>query len=71
MSVFRVRFRIAGGHVHCRLFVAPRANSTFAKAGDFTLSKGAEFKDFCLMMSESVELVGETELDTQYEAFTP
>ncbi len=44
-NVFRVRFSIAGGHVHCRLFCAPRPDVTFAKCGDFVVCKGDEFRD--------------------------
>jgi hypothetical protein len=32
--VFRLRFRQVGGHVHCRLFTAKRAGTTFANCGN-------------------------------------
>jgi hypothetical protein len=33
--IWKVTHQTAGGHVHCSLFSAPRAGSTFAKYGDF------------------------------------
>jgi len=45
VNVFRVRFDVAGGHVHCSLFCAPRSDHTFAKCGDFVVRKGPEFVD--------------------------
>lgn len=45
MTVFRIRFEIAGGHVHCALFAGKATNQTFAKCGDFTVRKGEEFRD--------------------------
>lgn len=45
MNVFRIWFEVAGGHVHCRLFCAPRPDHTFAKCGDFVVRKGPEFVD--------------------------
>lgn len=39
MMVWRIRFRVHGGHVHCRLFGAPQANRTYAWCGDFTVRK--------------------------------
>jgi hypothetical protein len=35
---FRLRYQLLGGHVHCRLFTAPRREGTFAKAGDLVFS---------------------------------
>jgi hypothetical protein len=32
--VIRLRYRVLGGHVHCRLFTAPASDQTFAKSGD-------------------------------------
>jgi len=40
--VFRCRYTVQGGRVHCRLFVAPAKDKTFAKCGDFCVSAGAE-----------------------------
>ncbi len=42
--IWRVRFIIGGGHVHCTLYTAKSPNQTFAKCGDFVVSKGDEFK---------------------------
>jgi hypothetical protein len=45
-NIFRVRFRIGGGHVHCRLFSAKnRRDPAWAKCGDFTVCRGPEFRD--------------------------
>lgn len=41
--IWRVRFAIGGGHVHCRLSCAKERNQTFATCGDFVVCKGAEF----------------------------
>lgn len=30
----RLRYKVAGGHVHCRLFVGKRKELTHGKAGD-------------------------------------
>lgn len=46
MSVFRVRFEILGGHVHCDVFTAKASNMTFANCGRLVVSKGPEFRDF-------------------------
>lgn len=42
--IFRVRYDIAGGHVHCRLFSGKTMNSTFANCGNFCVTKGDEFR---------------------------
>lgn len=44
MSVFRIRHKKLGGHVHMRVFSAPRAGATFAKLGDLCCDE-AEFKE--------------------------
>lgn len=41
--VWRVKFDVHGGHVHCNLFAAKQLNMTFAKCGDFTVRRGEEF----------------------------
>lgn len=58
MTLFRVRFAVAGAHVHCRLFAAPAANQTFAKCGDFVTRRGAEFRDL-LAAAQYIEFVGD------------
>lgn len=42
--VFKINYMKAGGHVHCRLFVAKHPNQTYAACGNFTVSAGDEFK---------------------------
>ena len=41
--IYRVRFVVLGGHVHCSLFNAKQQNMTFAKCGDFIVRRGEEF----------------------------
>ena len=36
--VYRIRYRQAGGHVHCRLFSKPEGQATWAKCGDLVLA---------------------------------
>ena len=43
--IFRIRFKVAGAHVHCRLFSAKAHDETFAYLGSFVVSKGVEFRD--------------------------
>lgn len=45
MSAFKVRFEIAGGHVHCRLFVAKEPGMTYASCGTFVVDRGRQFID--------------------------
>lgn len=40
---FRVAVRVAGGHVHCRVFVAANPTATGACCGEFTVRRGEEF----------------------------
>jgi hypothetical protein len=55
--IFRIHFTVAGGHVHCRLFLAPAPNRTFAKCGDFTVRRGPEF--VALMAAFDADFVGD------------
>lgn len=68
--LFRVRFKIAGGHIHCSLFCAPAPNMTWAKCGDFVVRKGPEFEALLRVMG-GVEFVGETQSDGIVEAALP
>lgn len=58
--IFRVRFSIQGGHVHCRLFSAKAPNMTFAKCGDFCVTKGEEMQSLVRCMS-GVQFLGDDE----------
>ena len=50
--IFRIRFhRTAGGHVRCRLSIAPGENRTFAMCGEFTVREGEEFAALCQAFS--------------------
>lgn len=42
--IFRVRYRLAGGHVHCRMF-AGRQEGALGKCGDLTMRED-EFRRF-------------------------
>jgi hypothetical protein len=65
--IFRVRFAIKGGHVHCRLFSSRNLRSpAWAKCGDFCVTKGREFRD--LDYAFRAEMVGETDADTVAKA---
>lgn len=35
---YRVRYKVGGGHVHCRVFSRPHGQETWAKCGDLTMS---------------------------------
>jgi hypothetical protein len=48
--IFRVRYKVLGGHTHCALFAAKQSNMTWAKCGDFTV-RNDEFDDLQLVMS--------------------
>jgi hypothetical protein len=50
MTVWRVRFDVQGGHVHCGLFAAKGPNMTFAKCGDFVVRRGEEFSSLLRTM---------------------
>lgn len=68
--IFRVRFEVAGGHVHCALFCAPRPNTTFAKCGDFTVRRGEEFVALMDAMAK-IEFVGFYTTSTIQQASAP
>lgn len=56
--VLRIRYRILGGHVHCRLFVAPDPDTTFAPCGALVFSL-EEWPDVCELLSLAVEILPE------------
>lgn len=64
--VWRVRFSIAGGHVHCSLFCATAPNHTFAKCGDFVVRKGDEFSS--LVRAFAADFIGNSEAEGIMEA---
>lgn len=35
----RLRWKLLGGHVHCRLFTSPTPDGTWAKCGDLVFSE--------------------------------
>lgn len=55
--VFRVRFHVGGGHVHCQLYVRTGEHGTFANSGNFVVRRGAEFKALMNALG-GVEFVG-------------
>lgn len=58
--IFRVRFTIAGGHVHCALYSRRAGSSTFELLGEFRAARGLEFRDLVAAFSKA-DFVGETE----------
>lgn len=68
--IFRVRFTVAGGHVHCRLFSAKQPNMTWAKCGDFCVTKGQEFSDLMRAFG-GVDFIGDDEKIGIIEASQP
>ena len=69
-KVFRVRFKIAGGHIHCRLFCADGPDRTFANCGEFVVRKGDEFRDLLAAFSKA-EFIGDDEKLGIIEAIKP
>lgn len=57
--IFRVRYRLAGGHVHCRLF-AGRQEGALGKCGDLTM-RDEEFRRF--MRVRGIEFEPEADAD--------
>ncbi len=47
--IFRVWYKVLGGHTHCMLFAASRADTTFAKCGEFTV-RNSEFDQLRIAM---------------------
>ena len=47
---YRIRYQLAGGHVHCRVFSRPKGQDTFAKCGDLTIS-ASELSSFMYTFS--------------------
>lgn len=57
--IFRVRYRLAGGHVHCRMF-AGRQEGALGKCGDLTM-RDDEFRRF--MRVRGIEFEPEADAD--------
>ena len=51
MPVFKITYRIAGGHAQCTLFAADAPNMTYANCGTLTVKRGREFEDMQRCMS--------------------
>jgi len=56
----RLRYRVLGGHVHCRWFTAPDPTEVFAKAGDLVFTV-EEWPSLCALLAPVVELLPETD----------
>ena len=55
----RLRYRVLGGHVHCRLFTATAKHLTFAKSGDLVF-RVEEWDAVCAAAAKAgIELVPE------------
>lgn len=50
--IWKVRYQVAGGHVHCALFSAPGVGRTYAKCGDLVV-RVEEFPQFKILMSKA------------------
>lgn len=57
----RIRYEIAGGHVHCGVFVGDAADHTHGKAGDLVLRRD-EWEAFKLLRDRIPELAAAVEL---------
>jgi len=59
----RLRYRVLGGHVHCRLFTAKAPGQTFAKCGDLTFAI-EEWAAVCVALDQAdVEIMPDTETE--------
>lgn len=67
VNLFRITYKILGGHVHCRLNVQSEA-ATPAKCGDFVVRRGNEFK--ILRADFQADYVGAGPADTIEAAST-
>ena len=56
--IIRIRYRLLGGHVHCRVFTGKAKNMTFAKVGDLIFSQD-EWDDVRDQLHRTVEFVPE------------
>lgn len=63
MTQIRVRYKKLGGHIHCRLFIAPGQGLTFAKCGDLVFDE-KEWPDVIHRLSlANIELINEAQND--------
>ena len=65
--IIRIRYKLIGGHVHCRVFTAKAKNLTFAKAGDLTFAHG-EWQDVVDVLQSAVEFLPEDDAGGALEA---
>jgi hypothetical protein len=56
----RLRYRVLGGHVHCRVFTAPTIADTFVNTGELTFSVG-EWPALRALLAPVAELLPEDE----------
>lgn len=54
--LFRLRYDVLGGHVHCRLFQAADRSQTWALTGDLTFDE-AGWAAFATVLSDRIEMV--------------
>lgn len=61
---WKIRFEVAGGHVHMRFFVLN--GSTYEGLGDLCVNRGPQFIEFMstVIHPNKVEWEGRTETDT-------
>jgi hypothetical protein len=68
--MFRCRFEILGGHIHCRIFAGNEGALAFSKCGDLVFRKGPEFFGF-VKACPGMDFIGERETDGLEEATRP
>lgn len=56
---FRIKFDVAGDHVHCQMFYAPGKYLTYAKCGTFVVRTGRDL----LQAFSGAEFIGDNILD--------
>jgi hypothetical protein len=62
MRTFRVRWRVLGGHIHCRVFSAENPSGTFAKLGDLIMDE-RDWNSFRDQIGGGWQLVSEDQSD--------
>jgi hypothetical protein len=56
--VFRLRYDVRGGHVHCRLFQATSVGQTWQKNGDITFDEKG-WAAFSALINGRIEMIPE------------
>jgi len=60
VTLFRIRWKKLGGHIHCRMFTSSGPDQTYGKNGELTFHEGDEWTNFCIWAKRwNVELIEE------------